>query len=280
MPISKRKFRKNKKNRTYRQRKKMLAKISNNHIGIKPDYSLKAWDRYAVADRNSERLELVNDTDQPNVLYALGLVFRLSALPQYITYQDMWEYYKINYVVVYFTPYRVESVIENTSQQIETESTSTQTGTGTATGSGFDVEQESNSIISNNAVNDIGRIPNYVVVLDRDDQQGSNYNQLATRSGAKIQRVTKSMSIGFTPNTLSLALNARPSILGNSPDINITPELLGWKVDTQQCFIDTEKADLPHYGLKCAIEQTGATPGQYRIKISTKYYVTFGGRRR
>ena len=284
MPVTDRKFRKNRKHKRRKNKQNKKKAMKNSFINIRPDYSIKAWNRTATATAGAERVVLQNVLGPPNAVEGsiLNIRFSLGDIPNFSNYVNLWDYYRINYVVVYFTPYRAEEMVTNTPLNYEVEQeNSTATGTGTNAGGNYTIANGN----TNGRIADIGtalideyRVPYYAVTVDRDSSNAIAFDELSRKQGAKIQRMTKGMSIGFAPNTLTPCLQGLPDQLDNDPTIPLTPALLGWKIDNYQNWLDTDKPNIPHYGLQAAVEGTRTPTGIFKMKVSVKYYVSFAKR--
>lgn len=239
MPFkTKRKFR-NKKRKPARKKKAM----ANNFINVKPEYSIKEWDRF-TADAGSQGAVVISDTADS----LSAITFRLTDLANATTYQRLFDYYKINYVVVRFVPVVQELHVGN-----------------------MPTNQPSSDISAGDIV------PNYVVCIDRDDDILSSYATLVKRAGAKIQKCTQPLTIGFAPSTINMTLRRPVSQLTN-PSEPLTVSDVGYEINQQSNFLNTGGPTVTHYGLKFAIEGSTNPPGVYGIRLETKYYVTFGQR--
>lgn len=109
-------------------------------------------------------------------------------------------------------------------------------------------------------------IPRFIVAMDRDDVTNpTSYESLMVKRPNKEVLATQKLSWKFTPNRLVMMYR--------------TGTTTGYKVDTQvNEFLDCAQTDIPHYGLKWAIEASSPTRGFiYETKVT--YNISFRSKR-
>jgi len=137
---------------------------------------------------------------------AIGIVFSLNGCEDITAYTRMFDQYRIDAVYVRCIPQTTNKNLQGISQDV--------------------------------------RIPNYVVVVDRDDVFTApiSYDILKSRKGAREQTCLTQRTFSFTPSRLS-------AVLDNDGDLQ--PCIIDSNTNK---FIDTSKTDISHYGLKIAID--------------------------
>jgi len=108
--------------------------------------------------------------------------------------------------------------------------------------------------------------PQLSVCIDRDDiNLPTSIIEVRNRPGAKNVMATKQVRFSFKPNKLQM--------------IYRTSTTTGYQIDTDwKAFLDCANSDIPHYGLKFALEASSPSAA-YVYEINMRYYVSFKGRR-
>jgi len=109
-----------------------------------------------------------------------------------------------------------------------------------------------------------GQIPNYCVSIDRDDGAAETYDELRARQYSFIRKATKPLVLKFKPNRLMATYN--------------TAVTTGYTVDNTKKFLDCAYPQIPHWGIKFAME--AASPSDtYRIQTRITYFMSYAQRR-
>ena len=141
-----------KKRKPYRRKYPMYRQLDSNRMN--------------VCLRTADTLIANSNLSEQYVSYR----FQLSACLNYTNYRDMWDQYKINKVVVTWTPVRTQSVV----QQVDDVTPSTTTN-----------------------------VPSYVVAKDIDDLTQISYEDVKSRYGAVERIATKGFKMVLKPAMLT-----------------------------------------------------------------------------
>lgn len=186
---------------------------------------------YSCMLRNTEVITIANTTSGPR----LGsITFKLSDCLNFNNFTNMFDQYRINTVVVKFTPHMTEMVNKPFDDT-------------TTPGSG-------------------ATIPNLCVAVDRDDATlPISYNEVKARSKSRIVPATKSLTFKLRPSRLIASYNTGPSDVG-------------YTVDTTKRWINSSNANMNHFGLKYALEDSSPA-NAYIYEVEILYYLSFKDRK-
>lgn len=109
-----------------------------------------------------------------------------------------------------------------------------------------------------------GLIPNYCVGIDRDDASAETYDELRARQYSYLRKATQPLTLKFKPNRLTATYN--------------TAITNGYVVDNTKKFLDCAYPQIPHWGLKIAL-QAASPATTYRIQMRVTYFMSYAQRR-
>jgi len=110
----------------------------------------------------------------------------------------------------------------------------------------------------------VTNIPNYVHAIDFDDSIPTSYEDIEVMYGAREQLATRATSRTFVPRVLT--------------SVYTGPLTTDGFITRSKQWIDCQRIDIPHYGLKMAIRQ--AEPNaQYRLEVKVIVHISFKNRR-
>lgn len=107
--------------------------------------------------------------------------------------------------------------------------------------------------------------PRFVTAIDFDDNSTpSSLDELMSRSGSRTTLATKQQVRAFKPKRLIQVFR--------------TLTTTGYMPDATNRFLDCAQTDIPHYGLKYALD-TCSPIRAYIYEVDVKYHITFKGLR-
>jgi len=112
----------------------------------------------------------------------------------------------------------------------------------------------------------VGEIPRLTTMIDRDDRAVPlDFNQIFQRPQSRTKMATKAIIWKFTPNRLVEVYRSTTST--------------AYKIDTnKKQFLDCGYSNVPHYGLKFALEATSPS-NCYQYRIERSFKISFKNRR-
>lgn len=115
------------------------------------------------------------------------------------------------------------------------------------------------------APSSITQVPKLITAIDRDSNTTAlSYAAIQARGSVKETLATKTQVWKFTPNRL---VTVYKSVATN-----------GFKIDTSNDYLDCANADVPHFGMKYAMEASQPVTG-FKSWIRVEYCVSFKGKR-
>lgn len=112
----------------------------------------------------------------------------------------------------------------------------------------------------------VSEIPRLTTVIDRDDSTVANtFNEIFQRPQSRTRKATKPIVYKFVPNRLI--------------EVYRSSLTTGYRVDNEsKSYLDCGYSDVPHYGIKFALEATSPA-NAYQYRIERTYKISFKNRR-